>query len=85
MSTYDSNSQYSFDFSTVAANGTNNQFGFMFLSRGDMDDAMAFALVAAVQALDWPSTTTFSGAVTKMDATFTSYTTNPTATPPSFT
>jgi hypothetical protein len=50
-----------------------------------MNDAMAFALVAAIKGLDWPGTTTVDVSVSKMDVTNTSYTTNPTATPPSFT
>jgi hypothetical protein len=57
---------------------------FNFLS-SEMDDAQAFAFLDAVQKLPLPTGVTINASVTKQEQTSTSWTTDLTSTPPSFT
>lgn len=84
MSTSDFSSRYDFSFEVNDTSGTTNFIAFEFLSRGVMDDTMAFALMDAVKGLAWPTGTTVDAAVSKQDVTAVSYATDLASTPPSF-
>ena len=84
MSSTDSRSYYTF--SVEIDNGySTNQTGMQIDSNSGMTDAMAFALVDAISGLGWPGGASVAVTVSKQDVTDVAYTTNPTATPPSFT
>jgi len=85
MSTTDTFTNYNFSFNNQETNGTMNMASFTLVSRGGMSDAMAFALTEAFNGLPWPAGTTASATVSKEVITDTSYTTDTTSTPPSFT
>lgn len=87
MSTSSTSTQYSFNLSNQPASGsgTMNVINFVVVSTGEFTDADAFALCNAWKGLPWPSGQQVAATVTKVDSTSTSYTTDSTATPPSFT
>lgn len=84
MSLTDSTTRYSFGVTINAASSTPTGIAFDYLCRGEMDDSMAIALVAAIKGLAWPMGTTLDATIAKDDVAEVFYVADLTATPPAF-
>lgn len=84
MSSLNTVTEYQFNFSVNGPQGESDG-GFILTSLAGVTDTIALGIAKAFNAQPWPTGVTNPMTVTKQDKVFTVYTTNLTASPPSFT